>query len=83
MRSRDNQIFAIATHDSNIIQKSLNLFYLYRCKKEHLQFQFLKGIREKLKINLLSKGFSVHEYYHMVKIGFLIPLEDYGNEKVI
>ena len=59
---RDKHIFAIATHDSNIIQRSLDLFYLYRCKKEHLQFQFLKGIREKLKIKLLLKGFSVHEY---------------------
>lgn len=59
---RENQIFAIATHDANIIQKSLDLFYLYNFKKEHLQFQFLKGIREKLKVNLLSKGFTVHEY---------------------
>jgi len=59
---RENQIFAIATHDTNIIQKSLDLFYLYNFKKEHLQFQFLKGIREKLKVNLLSKGFTVHEY---------------------
>ena len=59
---REKHIFAIATHDSNIIQTSLDLFYLYRLKKEHLQFQFLKGIREKLKIELLLKGFSVHEY---------------------
>lgn len=59
---RENQIFAIATHDSNIIQKSLNLLFLYDFKKEHLQFQFLKGIREKLKINLLLKGFNVYEY---------------------
>ena len=59
---RENQIFAIATHDENIIQKSLDLFYLYNFKKEHLQFQFLKGIREKLKINLLSRGFNVQEY---------------------
>ena len=59
---RENQIFAIATHDSNIIQKSLDLLFLYDFKKEHLQFQFLKGIREKLKINLLLKGFNVYEY---------------------
>lgn len=59
---RENQIFAIATHDANIIQTSLDLFYLYNFNKEHLQFQFLKGIREKLKVNLLSKGFTVHEY---------------------
>jgi proline dehydrogenase len=59
---RENQIFALATHDANIIQKSLDLFYLYNFKKEHLQFQFLKGIREKLKVNLLSKEFTVHEY---------------------
>lgn len=59
---RENQIFAIATHDANLIQKSLDLFYLYDFKKEHLQFQFLKGIREKLKVNLLSRGFNVYEY---------------------
>jgi proline dehydrogenase len=59
---RENQIFAIATHDSNIIQKSLDLFFLHDFKKDHLQFQFLKGIREKLKINLLLKGFNVYEY---------------------
>jgi proline dehydrogenase len=59
---RENQIFAIATHDANIIQKCLDLFYLYNFKEEHLQFQFLKGIREKLKIDLLSRGFNVHEY---------------------
>ena len=59
---RENQIFAIATHDSKIIQKSLDLFFLYDFKKEHLQFQFLKGIREQLKINLLLKGFNVYEY---------------------
>ncbi len=59
---RKNQIFAIATHDANLIQKSLDLFYLYDIKKEHLQFQFLKGIRDKLKVNLLSRGFNVYEY---------------------
>ena len=59
---RQNQIFAIATHDSNIIERSLNLFSLSDLKKEHLLFQFLKGIREKLKINLLDRGFTVEEY---------------------
>src|SRR4030095_3450304 len=59
---RKNQIFAIATNDDILIQKSLVLFYLYDFKKEHLQFQFLKGIREKLKANLLSRGFNVYEY---------------------
>ena len=59
---RQNQIFAIATHDSNIIERSLDLFSLSELKKEHLQFQFLKGIREKLKMNLLDRGFTVEEY---------------------
>ncbi|HET8857495.1 MAG TPA: proline dehydrogenase family protein [Nitrososphaeraceae archaeon] len=59
---RQNQIFAIATHDSNIIERSLHLFSLSDLKKEHLLFQFLKGIREKLKINLLDRGFTVEEY---------------------
>jgi len=59
---RQNQIFAIATHDSNIIEKSINLFSISTLKKEHLQFQFLKGIREKLKMDLLNRGFIVEEY---------------------
>jgi len=59
---RQNQIFAIATHDSNIIDKSLNLFSLTNLSKKHLKFQFLKGIRDKLKIDLLNRGFVVEEY---------------------
>ena len=59
---RQNQIFAIATHDSNIIESSLNLFSLSELTKEHLHFQFLKGIREKLKMSLLDRGFTVDEY---------------------
>lgn len=59
---RQNQIFAIATHDSNIIEKSINLFSLSDLKKKHLQFQFLKGIRGKLKMDLLDRGFIVEEY---------------------
>jgi proline dehydrogenase len=59
---RQNQIFAIATHDYNIIDKSLNLFSLTNLPKTYLKFQFLKGIREKLKIDLLNRGFTVEEY---------------------
>ena len=59
---RQNQIFAIATHDSNIIESSLNLFSISKLTKEHLHFQFLKGIREKLKMSLLDRGFTVDEY---------------------
>ncbi|MGE0242660.1 MAG: proline dehydrogenase family protein [Nitrososphaeraceae archaeon] len=58
----ENQFFAIATHDSTLIQKSLELFSISNLKKEILHFQFLKGIREKLKIELLTKGFTVEEY---------------------
>ena len=57
-----NQIFAIATHDCNLIEKSINLYSLSDLKKEHLHFQFLKGIREKLKMDLLDRGFIVEEY---------------------
>ena len=59
---KQNQIFAIATHDSNIIESSLNLFSISELTKEHLHFQFLKGIREKLKMSLLDRGFTVDEY---------------------
>jgi proline dehydrogenase len=57
-----NQIFAIATHDCSLIEKSIYLYSLSDLKKEHLHFQFLKGIREKLKMDLLDRGFIVEEY---------------------
>lgn len=55
--SNDN--FAIATHDSKIIELAENLSNIYRCKFE---FQMLRGIRDDLKKILVGKGYAVGEY---------------------
>jgi proline dehydrogenase len=51
--------FAIASHDSKIIQKAQNLSKKYPKKFE---FQFLKGIREEIKPELIKKRFVVSDY---------------------
>ena len=51
--------FAIASHDAKIIQKAQNLSKKYPRKFE---FQFLKGIREELKADLIKKKFVVSDY---------------------
>jgi len=51
--------FAIASHDTKIIQKAQNLSKKYPRKFE---FQFLKGIREELKPDLIKEKFVVSDY---------------------
>ena len=51
--------FAIATHDSKLIDKAIDLSKKYERKFE---FQMLKGIRDELKPILVKSGFSVSEY---------------------
>jgi proline dehydrogenase len=51
--------FAIATHDSKMIDAATDLAKKYECKFE---FQMLKGIRDELKPTLIKDGFSVAEY---------------------
>lgn len=49
--------FAIATHDSNIIEEAIRLG-----KNAKFEFQMLMGIRDELKSDLVAKGFAVAEY---------------------
>ena len=51
--------FAIASHDINIIRKAKVLSKKYPRKFE---FEFLKGIREEIKPDLLKNGFIVSDY---------------------
>ena len=51
--------FAIATHDSKLIDLAIDLSKKYERKFE---FQMLKGIRDELKPILIKNGFSVSEY---------------------
>jgi proline dehydrogenase len=49
--------FAIATHNSALIEEAINMG-----KNTKFEFQMLKGIRDDLKHELLTKGFAVAEY---------------------
>jgi proline dehydrogenase len=50
--------FAIATHDSALIDEAISLSK----KNTKFEFQMLMGIRDELKIELIKKGFAVAEY---------------------
>lgn len=49
--------FAIATHDSNMIEEAIRLN-----KNSKFEFQMLMGIRDELKNDLVAKKFAVAEY---------------------
>lgn len=51
--------FAIATHDSNMIDLAINLS---KKNERKFEFQMLKGIRDELKPVLIKSGFSISEY---------------------
>jgi proline dehydrogenase len=49
--------FAIATHDSALIDEAISL-----ANNAKFEFEMLMGIRDELKIELIKKGFAVAEY---------------------
>ena len=55
----DNNYFAIATHNSDLITEATRLA---KGKDTKFEFQMLKGIRDELKLELVTKGFAVAEY---------------------
>ncbi|MDP9016317.1 MAG: proline dehydrogenase family protein, partial [Thermoproteota archaeon] len=54
-----NNYFAIATHNSDLIAEATRLA---KGKDTKFEFQMLKGIRDELKFELVTKGFTVAEY---------------------
>ena len=52
-----NNYFAIATHNSALIEEAISMD-----KNTKFEFQMLKGIRDELKLELITKGFAVAEY---------------------
>jgi len=56
---QDSNEFGIATHDSKLIDSAVLLSKKYSKKFE---FQFLKGIRDELKPQLVKQGFIVSDY---------------------
>jgi proline dehydrogenase len=57
MLFESNNYFAIATHDSSLIAEATRMG-----KNTSFEFQMLKGIRDELKIDLITMGFAVAEY---------------------
>jgi proline dehydrogenase len=57
MLFESNNFFAIATHDSALIDEAICLG-----NNAKIEFQMLMGIRDELKIGLIRKGFAVAEY---------------------
>jgi proline dehydrogenase len=58
--SNGNAIFAIATHDSKLIEEAIELSEKYNNK--NFEFQLLMGICDQIKINLVEREFRVSEY---------------------
>jgi proline dehydrogenase len=54
--------FAIATHDSKLIEYTVRLWENSKIDIMNFEFEFLKGIRDELKRDLVEKGFRVAEY---------------------
>ncbi|MDR4510837.1 MAG: proline dehydrogenase family protein [Nitrososphaeraceae archaeon] len=59
---KNDCIIAIATHDSKLIDMIIDLFFQLNGNNINMEFQFLKGVRDKLKIELLKRGFRIYEY---------------------
>ncbi len=60
--SNDNSIFAIATHDSKLIEEAIKLSENYGNIKKRFEFQLLMGICDQIKMNLVERKFKVSEY---------------------
>ena len=60
--SNDNAIFAIATHDSKLIEEAIELSEKYENIKKRFEFQLLMGICDQIKMNLVERKFRVSEY---------------------
>jgi proline dehydrogenase len=59
----DNTLmFAIATHDSQLIEYTIELWKNSRIGIKNFEFQFLRGIRDELRKDLVEKGFKIAEY---------------------
>jgi proline dehydrogenase len=57
--NNNNNYFAIATHNSSLIAEAIRMG---KGKDTKFEFQMLKGIRDELKLELITKGFTVAEY---------------------
>jgi len=59
----DNTLmFAIATHDSQLIEYTIELWKNSKIGIKNFEFQFLRGIRDEMRKDLVEKGFRIVEY---------------------
>ena len=54
--------FAVATHDTELIEHTIRLWKTSNIRIKNFEFEFLKGIRDELKRDLVEEGFRVAEY---------------------
>jgi len=54
--------FAVATHDSKLIEYAIKLSKTAKIGIKNFEFEFLRGIRDELKRDLVEEGFRVAEY---------------------
>jgi proline dehydrogenase len=59
---RNNNIFAIATHDPRLIEEAIALSQKYDIDNNKFEFQLLMGIHNKMKEDLVKRGYRVSEY---------------------
>lgn len=55
-------MFAVATHDSKLIEYTIRLWKTSKIHIKNFEFEFLKGIRDELERDLVEEGFRVAEY---------------------
>ena len=60
--NKQDTLFAIATHDSRLINKAIELSNKFGTDRRKFEFQLLKGIRDEMEISLVRQGFRVCEY---------------------
>jgi proline dehydrogenase len=59
----DNNVkLAVATHDSKLIEYAIKLSKTVKIGITNFEFEFLRGIRDELKRDLVKEGFRVAEY---------------------
>jgi proline dehydrogenase len=59
---KNNKIFAIATHDPRLIEEAIVLSQKYDIDNKKFEFQLLMGIHNKMKEELVKRGYRVSEY---------------------
>ena len=61
-KESEDLMFAVATHDSKLIEHTIGLWKTSKIGIKDFEFEFLKGIRDELKRDLVEEGFRVAEY---------------------